>query len=129
MFEMIPAMTLINVISTREIESKFKIIQKILATIAKNIDKTSVKTKAEKILLYNCSDFSNLGEIIPICKLVDNLDAKDPKIFPLIPIAPGIITNNPGKVLRKKVMFPNTIPANKSPTAQIKRAISPSFII
>lgn len=64
-----------------------------------------------------------------MCKLVDNLEAKDPKIFPLIPIAPGITTNKPGNVSKKKVILPNTIPAIKSPTAQIKRASNPSFII
>ena len=64
-----------------------------------------------------------------MCKLVDNLEAKEPKIFPLIPIAPGITTNSPGNVSRKKVIFPRIIPAIKSPTAQIKRAINPSFMI
>ena len=64
-----------------------------------------------------------------MCKLVESLDAKDPKIFPLIPIAPGIITSKPGNAFKKKVMFPKTIPANKSPNAQIKRAINPSFMI
>lgn len=63
-----------------------------------------------------------------MCKLVDNLEAKEPKIFPLIPIAPGIITNSPGNASSKKVILPKIIPANKSPTAQIKRAIKPSFI-
>lgn len=62
-------------------------------------------------------------------RLVDNLEAKEPKIFPLIPIAPGIITNNPGNVSRKKVILPKIIPAIKSPIAQIKRAINPSFKI
>ena len=64
-----------------------------------------------------------------MCKFVDNLDANEPKIFPLIPIAPGMITSNPGNVSRKKFIFPSTIPAIKSPTAQIKRAINPSFIM
>ena len=63
-----------------------------------------------------------------MCKFVESLDAKDPKIFPLIPIAPGIITSKPGNVSRKKVMFPKIIPANKSPNAQIKSAIKLSFI-
>ena len=64
-----------------------------------------------------------------MCKLVDNLDANDPKIFPLIPMAPGIITNKPGNVSRKNVILPSIIPAIKSPTAQIKSAIKPSFRI
>ena len=64
-----------------------------------------------------------------MCKLVDNLDAKEPKIFPLIPIAPGIITKSPGKVSRKKVILPKITPAHKSPIAQIKRAIRLSFIM
>ena len=63
-----------------------------------------------------------------MCKLVDNLEAKEPKIFPLMPIAPGIITKRPGKVSRKNVILPNMIPAIKSPIAQIKRAINPSGI-
>jgi len=64
-----------------------------------------------------------------MCRLVDNLEAKEPKIFPLMPMAPGTITNNPGKVSRKKVMRPKIIPAHKSPIAQIKRAIKPSLIM
>ena len=63
-----------------------------------------------------------------MCKLVDNLEAKDPKIFPLIPMAPGIMTKSPGNVSRKNVILPKIIPAIKSPTAQIKRAIRPSLI-
>ena len=51
-------------------------------------------------------------------RLVDNLDAKDPKMFPLIPIAPGIKTKSPGNVSRKKVILPKIIPAIKSPIAQ-----------
>lgn len=96
--------------------------------IAKNIDKINVKTKDEKILLFKSSENSNCGDINPMCKLVDNLEANDPKIFPLIPIAPGIRTNKPGNVSKKKVILPNIIPAIKSPTAQIKRATNPSFI-
>ena len=126
--DIIPAMILINIKSIKEIESKLKIIQNNLAIIAKNKDKTNVNTKEDIILLFNCSDNSNLGDIIPICKLVESLDAKDPKILPLIPIAPGIITSNPGKAFKKKVMLPSTIPANKSPNAQIKRAMKLSFI-
>ena len=96
--------------------------------MAKNKDNTKVRTKEEIILLFNCSENSNFGDIIPMCKFVESLDAKDPKIFPLIPIAPGIITSNPGNVSRKKVMFPKIIPANKSPNAQINSAIKLSFI-
>ena len=64
-----------------------------------------------------------------MCKLVDNLDAKEPKIFPRIPIAPGMITKSPGKVSRKKVIFPRITPAIKSPIAHIKSAIRPSLIV
>lgn len=103
-------------------------MQNSLATIPKNIDKTNVKTNDAKILLSKSSENSKCGAIKPMCKLVDNLEAKDPKIFPLIPIAPGITTNKPGNASRKKVILPKTIPAIKSPTAQIKRAIKPSFI-
>ena len=63
-----------------------------------------------------------------MCRFVDSLDANEPKIFPLIPIAPGIKTKSPGNVSRKKVIFPKMIPAIKSPTAHIKSAISPSLI-
>lgn len=98
------------------------------ATTAKNIDKTSVKTKEENMLLFSSSENSNSGEMIPMCRLVDSLEANEPKIFPLIPMAPGIITKRPGKVSRKKVIFPKIIPAIKSPIAQIKRAINPSFM-
>ena len=64
-----------------------------------------------------------------MCRLVESLEANDPKMFPLIPIAPGIITSKPGNVSKKKVIFPNTIPANKSPNAQINKAIKLSFMI
>ena len=64
-----------------------------------------------------------------MCKLVESLEANEPKIFPLIPMAPGIITKSPGNVSRKKVIFPSITPATKSPMAQIKRASNPSFII
>lgn len=94
----------------------------------KNMDKTNVKTKDVKILKFNCSENSNCGDIIPMCKFDDNLEAKEPKIFPLIPMAPGIITKSPGNASRKKVILPNIIPAIKSPTAHIKRAINPSLI-
>ena len=63
-----------------------------------------------------------------MCRLVDNLDAKEPKMFPLIPIAPGITTSNPGNVSRKKVILPKIRPAHRSPIAQIKRAINPSLM-
>ena len=56
-----------------------------------------------------------------------NLEPKDPKMFPLIPIAPGMITIRPGYVCRKNSMFPKMIPAHKSPTAQMERAIRLSF--
>lgn len=49
-------------------------------------------------------------------------------MFPLIPIAPGIITRSPGNVSRKKVILPKITPAHKSPIAQIKRAIRLSLI-
>lgn len=64
-----------------------------------------------------------------MCKLVDSLEANDPKMFPLIPIAPGMTTKSPGNVSMKKVILPKITPAIKSPTAQIKRDINPSFII
>ena len=97
--------------------------------IAKNKDKNKVNTNEEKILLINSSERLNLGSIIPICNAVDNLDAKEPKMFPLIPIAPGIITNSQGKVSRKISILPRTIPATKSPQAQINKAIRLSFRI
>ena len=71
----------------------------------------------------------NWGDIKPMCRLVESLEAKEPKIFPLIPIAPGTITKRPGNVSRKKVILPKITPAHKSPIAHIKRAINPSFII
>ena len=127
--EITPAIILIKIKSIKEIELKLNTKQNILARIAKNKDNIIVKTKEETILLFNCSDNSNFGEIIPICKFVESLDAKDPKIFPLIPMAPGIITSKPGKVSKKKVIFPKTIPANKSPSAQINKDIKLSLII
>ena len=64
-----------------------------------------------------------------MCRLVDSLDANEPKIFPLIPIAPGIITNSPGNVSRKNVILPKITPAHKSPIAQISNAKRLSLII
>ena len=64
-----------------------------------------------------------------MCRLVDSLEANEPKIFPLIPIAPGITTKSPGNVSRKNVIFPKIIPAHKSPTAHIKSAIKPSLMM
>ena len=127
--EINPANTLINTKSTILILSKLKRIQIILAIIAKNKDKINVKIKEDIIFSVNTLDFLKSGSKIPICKLELSLDPKEPKIFPLIPIAPGIITSNPGNASRKNVILPRTKPANKSPKAQIKRAISPSLIL
>ena len=100
----------------------------IFAKIAKNSDKTNVKTKDENMLYFSSSENSNLGEIIPMCKLVESLEAKDPKIFPLIPIAPGIITRSPGNNSRNNVILPKMTPAHKSPIAHINSANRLSFI-
>ena len=127
--EINPAIVQINIKSIMLIDGEFNKIQNIFATIPKNMDKTRVKTNEEKILLFKSSENLNFGEIKPMCKLVDNLDANDPKIFPLIPIAPGMTTNKPGNVSRKNVILPKIIPAIKSPIAQIQRAIKPSLII
>ena len=123
-----PAITQMKIKSINEIDSKCSIIQNNLAIIAKNKDNINVKTKAEIILSFNSSENLNSGDIKPICRLVESLEAKDPKMFPLIPIAPGIIMINPGNVSKKKVIFPRIIPANKSPKAQINRATKLSFI-
>ena len=120
---------MLKIKSTISIDGKPNITQITLAMIAKNKDKNKVNTNEEKILLINSSERLNLGSIIPICNAVDNLDAKEPKMFPLIPIAPGIITNSPGKVSRKISILPRTIPATKSPQAQINKAIRLSFKI
>lgn len=48
-------------------------------------------------------------------------------MFPLIPIAPGMITISPGYVSKKNSMFPKIMPAHKSPTAHIESAIRLSF--
>lgn len=127
--EIIPAIRLIRIKSTISIDGNPNITQITLAIIAKNKDKNKVNTNEEKILLINSSEWLNLGSIIPICNAVDNLEAKEPKIFPLIPIAPGIRTNNPGKVSRKIFIFPRIMPAIKSPQAQINKAIRLSFKI
>lgn len=81
------------------------------------------------MLLFKSSENSNSGDIKPMWRLVDSLDANDPNMFPLIPIAPGMTTKSPGNVSRKKVILPSMIPAIKSPTAQIRSAMSPSLII
>ena len=49
-FEMIPAITHINIKSIKSIDGWLRIIHKNFAIIAKNKDKTIVKTKAAKIL-------------------------------------------------------------------------------
>ena len=127
--EIIPAIRLIRIKSTISIDGNPNITQITLAIIAKNKDKNKVNTNEEKILLINSAEWLNLASIIPICNAVDNLEAKEPKIFPLIPIAPGIRTNNPGKVSRKIFIFPRITPAIKSPQAQINKAIRLSFKI
>ena len=127
--EIMPAIVQINTKSITDIDGEFNNIQNILATIPKNIDKIRVNTNDENILLFKSSENSNSGDIKPMCKLEDSLDANDPKMFPLMPMAPGITTRSPGNVSRKNVILPKIIPAIKSPTAQIKRAINPSLII
>ena len=64
-----------------------------------------------------------------MCRLVDNLEAKEPKMLPLIPMAPGIITSNPGNASRKKVILPKMTPAHKSPIAQINNAMRLSLMM
>ena len=96
-----PATKLINIKSIRLILSKPNIIQINLAIIAKNKESTSVNIKDTVIFSINTSDFLNSGVKIPIWRFVDNLELNDPKIFPLIPIAPGIRTKSPGNVSRK----------------------------
>lgn len=64
-----------------------------------------------------------------MCRLVDSLDANDPKMFPLMPMAPGMITSSPGNVSRKKVILPRITPAHKSPIAHISNAIRLSFMM
>ena len=49
-FEMIPARTLIIIKSIKSIDGDFKIRHNAFETIAKNNDKTSVKTNEEKML-------------------------------------------------------------------------------
>ena len=102
-------------------------MQNSFAMNARKIDSISVNTTGVNILSFKSFDNSNFGEIIPICKLVESLEANDPKIFPLIPMVPGMITSNPGNAFKRKVMFPNIIPANKSPIAQIINAMKLSF--
>lgn len=94
---------------------------------ARKIDNINVNTRDVNTLSLSSFDNSNFGETIPMCKLVESLEANDPKIFPLIPMVPGMITSNPGNAFKKKVMFPNIIPANKSPIAQIISATKLSF--
>ena len=127
-FEIMPAITQISMKSVKSMDGWCSRIHNILDTTAKNKDNTIVKTNDEYILWFSCSENSNFGDIIPMCRLVDSLDANEPNMFPLIPIAPGITTSNPGNVSRKNVILPRMTPAHKSPIAQIKRAINPSLI-
>ena len=97
--------------------------------IAKNSDNTNVKTNEAKMFWFKSVENLNLGDIIPIWRFVESLDANEPKILPLIPMAPGIITSNPGNVSRKKVIFPSIIPAIKSPIAQINSEMRLSLMM
>lgn len=127
--ETIPPIIEISVKSTKLILSNPKTMHIPLAIKAKNIDNIIVKINEDKILSDNILERLNFGDNRPIWRFVERREPKAPKIFPLIPMAPGIRTNNPGKAVKKKVIFPRKIPAHKSPTAHIKRAINDSLSI
>ena len=99
--EIAPAKTDIRIISIIPIHFKWKIKHINLAKIAKNSDKTIVNINEAERLVLSIGDHLNSGSKVPIWRLVLNLDAKDPNILPLIPIAPGIRTRSPGNKSKK----------------------------
>ena len=125
--EIMPPIIEIRVKSTKPILSKPNIIHTPLAKKAKNIDNIKVRINDDKIFSDNTLERLSSGDNKPICRFVESLDPKAPKIFPLIPIAPGIITNNPGNAIKKSSIFPRKIPAHNPPTAHIKRAVRDSL--
>lgn len=124
--EIIPANIEISVKSIKLMLSNPNNIHIPLAKKAKKIDSIMVKMREDNIFSDKILERLNSGDNKPICRFVANLDPRAPNIFPLIPIAPGIMTKRPGKAVKKSVIFPRMIPANKSPIAHIKRAVNAS---
>lgn len=126
--EIKPPIIEIKVKSTTLMLSNSNIIHIPLAMKAKNIDNIRVKINEDNIFSDSILERLSSGDNKPMWRFVERREPRAPNIFPLIPIAPGIRTINPGKAVKKNVIFPRKIPANKSPIAHIKRAKSDSLI-
>lgn len=126
--EIRPPIIEIKVKSTKLILSNPIIIHIPLAIKAKNIDNNRVKINEDNIFSDNILERLSSGDNKPMWRFVERREPRAPNIFPLIPIAPGIRTNNPGKAVKKNVIFPRKIPAHKPPITDIKRAKSDSLI-
>ena len=98
--EISPARNEINTKSYKLMLGKPKAMQISLATIPSKTDKTMVRIIEEIMFSARMSERLNSGDNVPIWRWVLNLEPKDPNMFPLIPIAPGIITMSPGNALR-----------------------------
>ena len=120
--EINPPIIEIKVKSTKLILSNPNITHIPLAMKAKNIDNNRVKINEDNMFSDNIFERLSSGDNKPMWRFVERREPRAPKIFPLIPIAPGIRTNNPGNAVKKNAIFPRKIPANKPPITDIKRA-------
>ena len=100
MLDINPAIKEINTKSKRLMLGKLNMMQTAFAIIPSKTDKTIVRIIEEVIFSVRMSERLNSGDNVPIWRCVLNLEPKDPKMFPLIPIAPGMITMSPGNVSR-----------------------------
>lgn len=125
--EITPANSEINVKSTKLMLSNPNIIHIPLAKKAKKIESMIVKISEDNIFSDKILERLNSGDNNPMWRFVANLEPRAPNMFPLIPIAPGMMTRSPGNAAKKLVIFPRIMPANKSPIAHIKRAINASL--
>ena len=75
---------------------KLNTIQITLAIAPSKTERTMVKMMEAVMFSSKRSDLLNSGDMVPMWRCVLNLEPKDPKMFPLIPIAPGMITIRPG---------------------------------
>lgn len=91
-----PAMNEIKTKSKMLMLSNPKSMQTPFAITASKIDNTIVKISEAVMFSLKISDLLNSGDNVPIWRWVLSLEPKDPKMFPLIPIAPGMITISPG---------------------------------
>jgi len=74
-----------------------------------------VKIIIEAIFLLNILDFLSSGDKVPICRLEFKQDPNAPNRLPLITIAPGIKTSNPGNASSCEIIILKNKPASIPP--------------